>query len=787
MLKILDRYILKEIVPPFLVGLLVTTFVLLMNQILVLAELFIDKGVPAGLAARLLGWLIPSLLAFAVPMAVLTGVLGGLARLSADSEIVAFQTLGIGSRRLFRPLVIFGLGAWLLTSALTLVLAPRANFRWIQAMTSSVLTRAELRINALEFNESVPNTVLLIQNIDKDKTWENVFAYLGKDPRNPRLVTARKGRINIFPDKKRATLELIDGILHAGSPAEPAAYSLTSFERFEEEIDVENLFPEVTSEKRVREKDIRELLRDVKGIKNELAVLETGLRDNPRSQSAQLHAAQKGREYRAHWIEIHKKFSLPLVCLIFVVLGLPLGLMTGRGGRTGGLSLSLGIILVFYVMITMGEKLAMDSKISPFLGMWGPDLLLAAAGLFLFFRSDENTDVLARLAGALRRCKRAAPADRPGRPARRIPRLPLRFPNILDRYVSRKYLAVMGLVLAGLLGASVIGTFFERLEAVHRHGKPIGLLLQHVWFRIPEFLAAVIPVAALTTTLLVLGLLVRTNEITAMKASGISLYRIVVPVLVLSAAASGAAFLVQERLAPAAGIRAEETWNRINDVPARRYSFLNRHWIMSREKDRIYHYEYFDPATSVFSRLSVFDIDTGRWSIARRICAEKASIGANGLDLGRGWVRDFRGGAAAPFAEKDAWTLPTADGRSYFFHEWKEPEQMTYGELREYAAEVRDMGFEATRLRVDLGGKIAFPLVSLVMTILAIPFALSMGKKGTLVGAGLSVALAIGYWGTFGIFRSFGYTGVLTPFLAAWGANLVFGLAGVFFLFRLRT
>ena len=786
MLKILDRYILKEIVPPFLVGLLVTTFVLLMNQILVLAELFIDKGVPAGLAARLLGWLVPSLLAFAVPMAVLTGVLGGLARLSADSEIVAFQTLGIGSRRLLRPLAVFGVASWIVASGLALFLAPRANFRWVKAMTDSVLARAELRVNPLEFNETLANTVLFVQNVDKDKSWQNVFAYLGKDPRNPRVVTARRGRINIFPGKKRATLELIDGVLHTGSPSDPADYSLTSFDRFEEEIDVENLFPAVTSEKRVREKDIRELLRDVRGIRSELDVLEAERGTHPQSPSAALLAGQKRREFRAHWVEIHKKFSLPFVCLIFVLLGLPLGLMTGRGGRTGGLSLSLGIILIFYVMITLGEKLAMDGKITPFLGMWGPDILLAVAGLLLFFRSDESTDVLARMAAALGKLKRSAPAPQPGRRALRVPRLQLRFPSILDRYVSRKYLAVMGLVLAGLLSASVLGAFFERLEAVHKHGKPLGLLLQHIWFRIPEFLAAVIPVAALTTTLLVLGLLARTNEITAMKASGISVYRIVVPVLVLSAAASGAAFLVQERLAPAASSRAEETWNRINDVPARRYSYLNRHWSMSRSKDRIYHFEYFDPAASTFSRLSVFDLDTARWSITRRIYAERASLGANGLALERSWLRDFRAGAAPPFAMRDSWELATTEGRT-FFRAWKEPEQMTYGELREYAAEVRAAGFEAARLRVDLSGKIAFPLASLVMTILAIPFAFVMGKKGNLVGVGLSVALAIGYWGTFGIFRSLGYPGVLTPFLAAWGANLVFGLAGVFFFLRLRT
>jgi LPS export ABC transporter permease LptF/LPS export ABC transporter permease LptG len=787
MLKTFDRYILKEVVPPFLVGLFVTTFALLMNQVLLLAELFIDKGVPAGVAARLLGLLVPSLLAFAVPMAVLAGILGGLARLSADSEIVAFRTLGIGSRRLVRPLVVFGLGGWLVTSALALVIAPRANFRWVQDMTSSVLARAELRVKPMEFNEFIPSVVLLVQNVNQDRTWENVFAFLNKDPRNPRVVMARKGRVRLFPEMKRATLELEDGAIHAGSPSDPATYSVTSFDRFEEEIPVESLFPAVASEKRVREKDIAELTTDMKKLEGELAALEVEQRDRSGPPAALPLLRQARRDVRAHWVEIHKKFALPFVCFIFVLLGLPLGLMTGRGGRTGGLSLSLGIIFLYYVMITTGEKLAIDGRITPFLGMWGPDMVLAAAGLALFLRSEESTDVLARLAGALRKTRRLLPAPGPGRPVRRAPRLALRFPNILDRYVSRKYLALFGLVLASLLGALFVVTFFERLESVNRLGKPIGLLLQHVWFRVPEFLASVLPVSGLAAALLVLGLLTRTNEVTAVKALGTSVYRLVAPVLALAAAVSGAAFLVQERVAPAAGIRAEETWNRINDRPVRSYSYLNRHWLLSRSKDRVYHYEYFDPASSAFSRLSVFDLDSGRWILARRVYAERASLGGPGLELRRGWSRDFRADTPVPFALKEAWELQNGDGRSWFLREWKEPEQMTFGELRHFASEVRAMGFDAVRLRVDLAGKAAFPLASLVMTILAIPFAFVMGKRGTLVGIGLGIALAVAYWGTFAIFRSLGYTGVLPPFLAAWGANLAFGLAGGFLLFRLRT
>src|SRR5512137_723048 len=208
--RLIDRYVLREVVPPFLVGLLLILFVLLMNQVLLLADLFIDKGVPFLVAVRVLALLLPSLLVFALPMAVLMGILGGLARLSADSEVVAFRSLGIGPGGLARPLLIFGFSGFLLTLPLALVLAPRANDAWVRTMTGSVLARVPLKVEPLEFNETLPGLVFLVQDVGRDGTWHNVFACLNEDPAHPRFVMARSGRVRLFPEERRAVLELAD-------------------------------------------------------------------------------------------------------------------------------------------------------------------------------------------------------------------------------------------------------------------------------------------------------------------------------------------------------------------------------------------------------------------------------------------------------------------------------------------------------------------------------------------------------------------------------------------------
>lgn len=779
MMRLLDRYVLREVVAPFGVGLLLVVFVLLMNQVLLLTELFIDKGVAAGQALRLLGLLVPSILVFALPMAVLLGVLGGLARLSSDAEVVALQSLGVGPRRLARPVVAFGLCGFLLTLPLALFFAPRANNAWVRAMAGSVVGRVQLKIRPLEFNETLPDTVFLVREAGRDGRWRDVFAFLASDPAHPRLVLARSGTVRLYPEERRAVLELEDGMVYAGPAAEPEKDTVTSFARLEEEIDVEDLFPRLSNAKRVREKDIGELLGYV-------AAAEATA---PRSRDT--------LQVRAHWIEVHKKFALAAACLVLALLGLPLGLMAGRAGRTGGFSLGLAVILVYYSLLTAGEKLAMDGRLSAFLAMWGPDLLLAAAAAVLVVSAGRPRAVgrRPRRAEAIPPARipadgrAAAPSgpDLASSPRSAARSRPLRVPGLLDLYVSRKFLGLLGLVLAALAAAAFLLLFFERLGETLAGGKPLGLLLRHAGFRLPGFLAYLLPAAVLAAALLALGFLARTNEATAMKTAGISAYRSVLPVLVLAAAASLLAFAVQERIVPAAEARAEAAWSEINGRPARTYGYLNRHWVLGRSGDRVYHFDYVDPVSSVIGRLSVFDIDAGRWVLARRSFAERAALEDGAVSFRDGWIREFTAAAGPSFVRPASGRIPLAEGKTAFLGPAREPAQMTLGELGRYAAEVRRLGFPASRLRAELAQKTALPFVSLVMALLAVPFGFWMGRKGTLVGIGLSVAVAMAYWGTFAVFRSLGLTGALTPFLGAWGANLLFGLAGVIGMFRLRT
>jgi len=201
--KLFDRYILKEIFSPFIVGLLAYTFVLLMNQILVLSQMFIERGIPLKVVLVLLIYLIPSTMAFSLPMSVLLGILSGLSRMSSDIEVTALRTLGVSYKRLVRPLLVFAFCIWVITSCLSLYVAPHANHKWMQTFFNSVLSQVQLKINPRQFNETIPDTMLFVQNVTRDNEWQNIIVYFRKILKNPSSCMQNRGESLFIPNKKK--------------------------------------------------------------------------------------------------------------------------------------------------------------------------------------------------------------------------------------------------------------------------------------------------------------------------------------------------------------------------------------------------------------------------------------------------------------------------------------------------------------------------------------------------------------------------------------------------------
>jgi LPS export ABC transporter permease LptG len=280
-----------------------------------------------------------------------------------------------------------------------------------------------------------------------------------------------------------------------------------------------------------------------------------------------------------------------------------------------------------------------------------------------------------------------------------------------------------------------------------------------------------------------------------MKATGISLYRIVTPVLITTILIAGGLFAFDELYLPAANRRQEALRSVIKDKPAQTFLRPDRKWISGQNGPsgtpaRIFYYQFFDANKNVFANLSVFEFNPATFALERRIFASSAHWNdrVNQWVFENGWQRTFSGETIASYQPFIVTTFPEIHEQpSYFVKEDRPSQEMSYNELSRYISDLKQSGFDTKRLSVQLNRKLAYPLITLVMAMLAIPFALSMGKRGSLAGIATAIGLGIAYWVVDGLFQAMGNVNTLPAILAAWSPDLLFGIAGTYLLLRTPT
>jgi LPS export ABC transporter permease LptG len=341
----------------------------------------------------------------------------------------------------------------------------------------------------------------------------------------------------------------------------------------------------------------------------------------------------------------------------------------------------------------------------------------------------------------------------------------------------------------------IVFTFFELIgDIVHNH-TPLLTVGDYLLNLIPYIVSTVTPLCSLLAVLITFSSLNRSSELTAMKATGISLYRVVAPVVVLAAILSAALFAFNESYLPDANRRQEALRAEIKGKPAQTFLLPGRQFISGQSAAagspaRIFYYQAFDPDRDLFASLTVFEFDPQSFTLQRRIFAKSVrwDSTANQWVFNNGWQRTFGKQTVASYQTFTRASFPDIHEQpSYFIKEEKQSQEMTYGELTAYIADLSQSGFDTIRLRVQLERKIADPVITLIMAILAVPFALFMSKRGSLVGIATAIAVAISYWVVAGIFSSLGDINTLPPLLAAWSPDLLFAIIGSYLLLRTPT
>jgi LPS export ABC transporter permease LptG/LPS export ABC transporter permease LptF len=782
MLKTIDRYVIREVVPPFLLSLLIFTFVLELPQLMGELERLIAKGVPWPTVGRIILLLSPQALGLTIPMALLVGLLIGLGRLSTDRESVALLACGVSPYRLLRPVMAIAAVATAATLYVMVVALPDANQKYREILFGIVTQKVESDVKPRVFFQDFPNYVLYPRNDAEpgQAGWSDILLANTTKPEAVELYMAKRGRILIDSVKRTVQLILTDGTQYA--TAGPGQSSTTRFlKELVIPLDPNTIFPPTDLARGLTEKTIAQLRTDIDD--------KVRRKESPHNEVMAIHA----------------KFSIPAACLVFAVIALALGLRVARDGKLGGFVVGIGVIFAYYIVMFLAESLAKGHRIPAEYARWVPNLLLGPLGIVALIWRTRHAEGRMPFSSRLAQLRLPAWARRQPRPAAtastaavaaagtrpgvvlivRFPRINAPMPSLIDRYVGRLYIRTAGVSFFALLGLFYISTFIDKSDKMFK-GQASAAMVGHLLVLLtPQFVYYVIPIAALLSALVTYGLLARSSELTVMKACGISLYRTALSVVILSLGISAVLFGLEQRLMAGANRQAEILDAKIRGRQPRTLNLLNRRWVVGADQ-AIYHYGLFDPEKNEMFGLTMFTPRADRWALSSETFVRRAVFRDNVWVGEQGWRQDF---TTDPPSWKpiDRSSLPGMESPDYFTTEPPDAELMSVSDLRRYIGEIEPSGFNATPLKVELHRKLAFPFVTLVMTLLAVPFGISAGKHGALYGVGLGIVIALSYWILISAFVAIGKAGLLTPVLAGWAPNiLVVGLAAYLFL-RART
>jgi LPS export ABC transporter permease LptF/LPS export ABC transporter permease LptG len=795
----LDRYLLREILGPFGLGLLVYTLILLVQQFFDFAEMIIRRGLPAATVGKLLLYSLPSIVVLTLPMALLLGVLLGIGRMASDSELVALRACGVSLYRMARPVLLFSVALALLNGYLMLDVLPTGNTT-LSRMLVDIATRTlgsqfEPRIFYNEFQGKV---LYVFDAPPRGGEWDGVFLADavpgGDEPTN--VIVARRGHLELADNGEQVVLRLEDAIQHTYDFNRPDHYETRRYEKFRQVI--QDRFASGEREKMLSQRDPR-------------SMTWTELDALARDPSRPVELRRLAR------VNQQKMFSIPFACIVLGLLALPLAFNNRRGSKSSGFALSIGIVVVYHVLITQGEEAARVGSLSPVAAMWLPNLVLGAAGVLLLIARNRDrspiADLLSRAAipkrilGAAGRAVRGradrrargrgerrsgglppgAPGERSARIVVRLPRFRVIFPNLLDRYVLRRFGFVLGLVLTSGIALQIIFDFTQNFDDILKNHPATAVLLRYYKYQALQMAFDIAPLAVLVTTLVTFSLLARTNEVTACRALGVSLYRLSVPAITGAVLVAIAATFLQAQVLPASNQKVTEAKDRIRGRPTQRaYRSADKQWMLGHGRF-MYNFLSYDERRQTLQRLQVFEFDESHQLVARLFAAD-AYHTPDGWIMDGGWARTFSGREQIDYK---SFTAPVRidipEDPSFFAAEPRYPAQMTFGELANYVEELRDSGQPQPKYEVALQSKVAFPVGSIVMALVGLPFAFRLQRRGALYGLGMSIILGMVFLAIYAIFTKLGEVGALPATIAVWSPSVLFSILAVYLFLGVRS
>jgi LPS export ABC transporter permease LptG len=785
-----------------------------MKNLFDFAGMIIKRSLPASTVARLLYLSLPHIVVLTVPMSLLFGILIAVGRLSSDSEIIAMRALGISTRTIYRPVFLFSFLVFCINLYLMNFVLPKGNAEFAALRSEIFTSQIEKELKPRVFYDEFENLTIYVNDVDpKTLQWKGVFVADSRTADETRtgtssvpvtvaqqiqkahteaaqaptilpqrssnkIIVAESGNLSILKPSKQIWLNLKNAESHLWDPRKPDRYDLNS--NAAQRMRLPDKYSDSGSgyQRSLREMSFRELMEQARW--------------------AQYSRDPDAREtYWAAKVEMNKMFAIPFACIVFGILGLPLGITNRRGGKSSGFSLSIAIILIYYVMINNGEHLADTGKIGPAVAMWTPNVVLLALGIYLLIRANRDTGarrsdggIFRKILQAIKSRKRRENAAAGDEDPAILSRFDITFPNTLDRYILREFLKILLLVLVSTAALYLIVDYTDLSGDIRTNHIPFHTVASYYRFLIFQIMNFTMPISVLVATLVTFGIFSKNNEVTAFKSGGMSLYRAALPIVGIAMAISVLAYFQLDYVLPYSNQRVEELRNRIK-AKRSAHPVATPHqqklWFLGKGR-YIINFLAYDRDEKELSQVQVFEFHPTKFRLTRRVYAEHARWDGVGWAFSNGWMRSFGDDGSSTYAPiTRPLRLYYSERPEDFATEARAPDQMTFAQLRRYIETIRKSGYAAEELSVKLYTKTSWPFISLVMALIALPFAFRIGKRGALYGVGVGLILGIFYWMIFAVFTKFGEVGNLPAVLSAWSANILFSIAAIYMFLNVET
>lgn len=769
---LLGRYTFREIVPSALLGIVLSTCVIFLQKSGPFFEILVRSSAKPMDAAYLFALALPQLAPLTIPFGVLVGILIGLGRMSSDGEITALRAAGVPSQRVIPPVMLFALLGAAAAGACSIWLTPAATRETFRAANKLIQEQLTAALQPRVFAEQFPNRIVYVGNVKTGPVmqWQNVFiadltppeerkAGMREKADGPLITVAREAIAVPDPANNRIQLSLRDAITH--------------------EVDKEGK----TDDQQFPQGDL---------VLPASQPVEQRAKDFTEMPTRELpwHARNSPKWIEAR-IELHRRLALPVGCLALALMGIPLGISSRKGGKSGGYVTAVFLaFFCYYLSFFSLIGLAEQQKLPVWLAAWTPNVVFSLCGIVLLIRLERpgELDLLGAVRGWITATfhnlgKKLEPAS--VAQGRRFALLP----QLVDTYVLTQFFFYFLLMLASFVFLIQIFTFFELLGDIVKNKIRMAEVVEYLFFLTPKLIYDTLSISVLVAVLVTFGILTKHNEITAFKASGVSLYRLTAPVLLASVLLSAGLFAFDFYYVPQANRRQDALRDKIKGRPVQTYLRPDRKWVKGTG-ERIYYYKYFDTTFDLMAGVSVYELDPATFRLKREITAERAQWqpAMRKWIFQNGWRRDIMGSSKDPVERFEVQTFDELDEPpDHFRREFKQDKQMNFLDLQTYIRDLDQSGFDTVNLRVQLHKKFSAPLFALIMAMISAPFAFLVGNRGAMAGIGASIGIAMAYLAIGKLFEEVGKLNHLTPEVAAWSPDVVFSLAGLYMLLKMRS